>query len=69
MYFICKTSYNVLSHSIGGWDNLVGEGQRGEGVVKKRESPDLSSPVVGISAIVKYRMQHGFLLHTKNDRF
>ena len=46
-----------------------GKGRGGEGVVKKRESPDLRSPVVGISAIVKYGTQHGFLLHTKNDRF
>ena len=49
---LCKTSYNVLinSHLCGGWG-----GERwfiefpGGWVVKKRESPDLRSPEVGIS--------------------
>ena len=33
--------------------------------MKKRESPDFRSPVVGIYAVAKYRQRHGFLLHTK----
>ena len=45
---------------IGGWVNLSGGGggreNFGGGVVKKRESPDFRSPVVGISVIMsKFR--------------
>ena len=49
---LCKTSYNVLSHSHlclgwGGGGGLLNF--PGGGVVKKRESPDFRSPEVCIS--------------------
>ena len=56
--------YHVRRHimsqaiPIGGWVNFPGKGGRGfienpgEGVVKKRQSPDLRSPEVGISVTI-----------------
>ena len=52
LYTSCKTSYNVLSHSHWGLGQFVRGGPwNSEGVVKKREYPDVRSPKIGISVL------------------